>query len=109
MPPKLPIPAAPKGGPGVPAQGAELDKKTALAFPSLGGGYADIAHSSTPQARDQRQFLREAHKKGVTPEVLKAIGLSSSAPPSPAQAPQRPAGGACWSMGRGAGTAAASE
>jgi len=91
MAPKRPIPAAPKGGSAHP-KGAELDAMAATAFPGGSGHFADIAHSNAPEARDQRQFLREAHKKRVTPELLKAVG-SGSAPPSPAATP-RPAGGA---------------
>ena len=89
MPPKkTPIPQ-PKGGPR-PPRGAEMDEKAKLAFgEQAGGGYAALAHSSTPEKRDMRQLLREAHKKGVKPEVLAAIGraggaASSSASPSPA-------------------------
>lgn len=83
-PKRKPIPAVIKGGIGPPV-GGELDDKTRTAFPDEQEGYASLAHSSTPEKRDKRQLLREAHKKGVKMEVLEAIGraASKSAPPSP--------------------------
>jgi hypothetical protein len=78
MPPKRPIPAAPKSAKHT--VGGELDAKCQMAFPETSGegSYAAVAHSNTPDAREKRQFLREAQKKGVTREVLKAVGKSGS-------------------------------
>jgi hypothetical protein len=88
-PKKRPIPAVVKGGI-KPPMGGEMDELARKAFPEEEAGFAAVAHSSTPDKREKRQLLREAHKKGVKPEVLAAIGRSSSpgstAPPSPAAA-----------------------
>lgn len=88
-PKKRPIPAVVKAGIGPPV-GGELDKMTRTAFPDEQQGYAALSHSSTPEKADKRQLLREAHKKGIKPEVLAAIAReseSASASPAPAPAP----------------------
>lgn len=89
-PKRKPIPAVIKGGIGLPV-GGKLDDKARAAFPDE-EGYANLARSSTPEKRDKRQLLREAHKKGVKMEVLEAIG-GKTAPPSPAAAAAGKKGG----------------
>lgn len=89
-PKKQPPPKNVKAGVGAP-RGNELDVKTRAAFPD-DQSFASVARSATPDAREKRQLVREAHKKGVKLEVLQAIGRQSAAS-SPAATPAKGAGG----------------
>jgi hypothetical protein len=78
MPPKRQQPLPPKGGPR-PPRGGELDYLAQHL--GVSNSFAEVAHSNTRESRDSRQLLREAHKKGLKPEVLEAIAKAGATGP----------------------------